>query len=78
MTEHVRLPNPTEVIRTDFPYILYIKVWPSHRTDRVTNKLVNTSRPVDAFEASTASIAYQMRDIRYPSKPKKRVRQRLQ
>ena len=65
------MPNPTEIIRTDFSYILHIIVWPSYRIDRITNKLANTPHPIDGFVASNASIAYQMRDIRYSSKTKR-------
>ena len=74
-TEHVWLPNPTEIIRTDFSNILHIIVWPRHCTERITNKLTDTSRPIDAFEASNASIASQMRDIRHSSKKKKKESQ---
>jgi hypothetical protein len=50
--------------------MLHIIIWPRHRIDRIANKLADTSRPVDALEASKASIAYQMRDIRYSSEKK--------
>ena len=65
MAEHVWLPDPTKIVLTDFSCVLDIIVWPSYRIDRMTNKLIDACYPVDAFEASKASITHQVRDIRH-------------